>query len=326
MWDHFRARLVAKEFDLVHRITPLSPTSQSLVAHRLAMLKIPFIVGPLNGGVPWPKSFRRRQWSEREWLSDVRWLYKLMPAYNSTRKYSAAIIAGSKHTLGEMPDWARAKCVYIPENGFDLSDFRAPRERLASIPLRAVFVGRLVPYKGADMLLQAAAPYLRAGALELNIIGDGPQRHSLSELASELGIASKVHFDGWMPHSQIPTVLRTFDFLVLPSIREFGGGVVVEAMAIGLTPVVADYGGPGELVDDSAGIRIQFTNKESLVEGLNLAIGSIVRSPHVLDELGAGARRLALKKLSWDAKAAQILRIYEAVMAGTKNLNFLDYR
>ena len=61
------------------------------------------------------------------------------------------------------------------------------------------------------------------------------------------------------------------------------------------------------------------------MEGLNLAIGNIVRSPHVLNDLGAGARRLALKKLSWDAKAAQILRIYEAVMAGTENLNFLDY-
>src|SRR5262249_11898 len=117
IWRQFGNRVAAGEFDLVHRITPLSPTHQSLIASRLAKYNIPFVIGPLNGGVPWPKHFTDRQHAEREWLSYIRGLFKLMPAYRSTRKYSAAIIVGSKYTFSEIPRWAQDKCVYIPENG-----------------------------------------------------------------------------------------------------------------------------------------------------------------------------------------------------------------
>src|SRR5215470_4462358 len=120
VWQQFGKRIAEREFDIVHRITPVSPTHQSLMARRLMKNKIPFVVGPLNGGVPWPKGFVERQYAEREWLSHVRGLFKLMPAYRSTRRDSAAILAGSKHTRSEVPRWARNKCVYIPENGIDL--------------------------------------------------------------------------------------------------------------------------------------------------------------------------------------------------------------
>ena len=114
MWRQFGARITAGEFDLIHRVTPLSPTSQSIIAKRLAKLDIPFVIGPLNGGVPWPRGFIDRQHAEREWLSHVRWLYKLMPGYRATRQYSAAIIAGSKYTYAEMPRWARAEMRLYP--------------------------------------------------------------------------------------------------------------------------------------------------------------------------------------------------------------------
>src|ERR1035437_525448 len=169
IWRQMGARICAHEFDLVHRVTPLSPTSQSLIAKRLAKHNVPFVIGPLNGGVPWPKGFIDRQHAEREWLSHVRWLYKLMPYYRSTRRYSAAIIAGSKYTYGQLPHWTKEKCVYIPENGVDLERFKSPRTRSARLPLRGAFVGRLVPYKGADMLLEAAAEFLKEGQLELHI-------------------------------------------------------------------------------------------------------------------------------------------------------------
>ena len=182
VWREFGQRLGAHEFDLVHRITPLTPTSQSIIAGKLAKINVPFIIGPLNGGVPWPRHFTDRQHAERDWLSTIRWLYKFMPGYRSTRRDSAAILVGSKYTYEDMPAWAQRKCVYIPENGVDLERFSLPRERTASLPLKGAFVGRLVPYKGADMLLEAAADFLRGEQLELHIIGDGPQRPLLEAI------------------------------------------------------------------------------------------------------------------------------------------------
>jgi hypothetical protein len=64
VWKTFRARLAAGEFDLVHRITPLSPTLPSSLAPRCKGIGVPFLLGPLNGGLPWPRGFdaeRRRE-------------------------------------------------------------------------------------------------------------------------------------------------------------------------------------------------------------------------------------------------------------------------
>ncbi len=281
-------------------------------------LGIPFVIGPLNGGVPWPKNFIGRQYAEREWLADIRWLYKLMPGYRSTRRYSSAIIVGSKYTYEEMPQWAKHKCTYIPENGVDPEYCEGPVKRSASLPLKAAFVGRLVPYKGADILLEAAADFLRAGQLELHIIGDGPQRSLLETTVDRLDVRSSVHFDGWLPHIQVQERLKTCDFMALPSVREFGGGVVVESMALAVTPIVADYAGPSELVDEATGIRIPFQDKKSLVDGLRLAIAKVVRCPEILDKLGAAARQKVARELTWEAKVNQILAVYDAVLAAPK--------
>ena len=325
LWRQLAPRIKSGEFDLVHRITPLSPTSQSLIARRLRRNNIPFVVGPLNGGVPWPKAFVDRQHAESEWLSHVRSLYKLMPGYRSTRRDSAAIIAGSKHTYGELPPWTKEKLVYIPENGVDMNRFSVPRGHSASLPLRVAFVGRLVPYKGADMLLEATSEFVKQGQVEVHIIGDGPQRSALESIVTRLNLEDGVRFHGWVRHSDLQEKLRVCDIMALPSIREFGGAVVVEAMALGLTPIVADYGGPSELVDDTTGIRVPFHDKASLVEGMRDAIRRCIRSPGMVDKFGEAGRRKVLEKLTWDAKANQILAVYDAVLNGSKNLGVLDF-
>jgi glycosyltransferase involved in cell wall biosynthesis len=326
VWREFGRRLAAGEFGLVHRITPLSPTSQSIIAQKLAGINVPFVIGPLNGGVPWPRGFINRQYAEREWLSSIRFLYKFMPGYRSTRRDSAAILVGSKFTYEDMPSWAQKKCIYVPENGVDLERFNSPRDQIAAIPLKGAFVGRLVPYKGADMLLEAAADFLQRGQLELHIIGDGPQRPQLEAIVDRLGIREAVHFHGFVLHVEVQKLLRVCDFLALPSVREFGGGVVLEAMALGVTPIVADYAGPSELVDETTGIRIPFTDRQSLIDGIRKTIGEIIRNPHALDTLGAAGRRTVMEKFTWEEKARRIVAIYHAVLDRSNNLPLLDYR
>jgi glycosyltransferase involved in cell wall biosynthesis len=100
---------------------------------------------------------------------------------------------------------------------------------------------------------------------------------------------------------------------------------VIEAMALGVAPIVARYGGPSELVDDKTGIRIGFSDKTSLSKGLRDAIDGLVRSPEILDRLGAAGRRLVLEKLTWKAKANQFLALYDAVLGRGSRLETLDF-
>ena len=179
--------------------------------------------------------------------------------------------------------------------------------------------------KGADILLEAATEFLKAKKLELHIIGEGPQRTLLETMVDQFDVRCSVHFHGQVPHVEVQDTLRTSDFLALPSIREFGGAVVVELMALGVAPIVADYGGPSELVDDDTGIRVRFQDKKSLIEGMKHAIGKVIRSPKILDQLGAAGRVKVEKTLTWEAKARQIIAVYDAVLSGAKKFNSLDY-
>lgn len=326
VWRQFSERLISGEFDIVHRVTPLSPTSPSILAKKLSRIDVPFLVGPLNGGIPWPKNFQNVQYAEREWLSHFRQLFKILPGYRATRKYAAAIIVGSEHTYREMPPWSYGKCVYIPENAVDLESVGRSERSAINSPLLAAFVGRLVPYKGADVVIEAAAGFLKEGKLRLHIVGDGPQKQSLLDLVDRLGVKPAVEFHGWLPHAEGQKILRECDVMVLPSIREFGGGVVVEAMAQGIPPIVADYGGPSELVDELTGVKVPFSDRKSLVQGFKEAIGIVIQKPEILGALGSAARQKVLKNLTWEAKAQQILEVYQAVLSKTGRLSSLGYQ
>jgi glycosyltransferase involved in cell wall biosynthesis len=94
-------------------------------------------------------------------------------------------------------------------------------------------------------------------------------------------------------------------------VREFGGGVVLEAMALGLVPIVVDYGGPGELVTESTGYRIALGSRAEIVARLRALLENVVQDPSHLETLGARARERARRSFTWSAKAQQVHAVYE---------------
>ena len=176
VWDRFGSEIRSGTYDIIHRITPVSPAISSSLAQRCKSVGENFVLGPINGGVPWPKGFEADQSREKEWLSNVRNFYKMMPARRKMLKNAAAILVGSRFAEGEIPQRHRSRTVYLPENAIDPDKFSAQSVQNGQMPVRACFIGRLVPLKGVDMLLQAVAPFVRDGTLLLDIIGDGPMQ------------------------------------------------------------------------------------------------------------------------------------------------------
>ena len=312
VWKAFGNSIKAGDWDVVHRITPLSPTIASPIAAKVAKAGVPFVIGPLNGGVPWPKGFDAERRGEKEWLSYVRSAYKWLPNRTATLKHASAILAGSRHTASEVPDAFQNKTLFLPENGIDPSRFNLTAQPSTKGPLRAVFVGRLVPYKGAVMLLNAARDLLMSGRMVLDIVGDGPQRAELEELATPMGDA--VTFHGWKDHHVVQDIMAKADCLTFPSIREFGGGVVLEAMALGLPPIVVDYAGPGELVSDAWGYKVPCGTKEEIERDLSALLNTLSDDPSPLIDKGAKAKARVASTFTWDQKARQILRAYDWAM------------
>src|SRR5687768_17571072 len=102
-----------------------------------------------------------------------------------------------------MPRSYHHKCFYQPENAIDPARFQKRRSRRAALPVKAVFVGRLVPYKGADMLLEAAIPLLKPGRLTLDVVGDGPEMHKLRQIVEREGLQQAVTLAGWVEHAKV---------------------------------------------------------------------------------------------------------------------------
>lgn len=315
VWKALGAQINAGAFDIVHRVTPLSPTTASPIAARVRRAGVPFVVGPLNGGVPWPQGFDAERRREREWLSYVRGIYKLLPSQESTLK-ADAILIGSRHTGSEIPDRHRARCIYLPENAIDTSRFHLSASYDAS-PLRACFIGRMVPYKGPDMLIEAAAPLLRAGRMTLDMIGDGPLMEKLKGMAETQELGTAVHFHGWLPHEKVQEVACRSSLFAFPSIREFGGGAVLEAMALGLVPLVVDYAGPSELVTDDNGFKVPLGSRAEIIDGFRRELERIAASPECLGEIGSRARARVHDLFTWQRKAEQIGEVYSWVRGDT---------
>ena len=311
VWKRFGSEVRAGRFDIVHRITPLTPTAASSLAKRCAESGVPFVLGPLNGGLPWPQGFDQVRRAEREWLSYVRGAYKLLPGWRSTFTRATAVIVGSRHTARELPSACRSRCVYMPENGIDPSRFTRSAQQSQQGPLKVVFIGRLVPYKGLDMVLEAAAELLASGKATLDVVGDGPQMQPSREWAARSGVSQAVVFHGWLAHERVQDVLATSHVLAFPSIREFGGGVVLEAMATGVIPVVVDYGGPGELVADAVGVKIPLSDRAGTVQALREALWRLAGPSRAnLPAMAASARNMVDERFTWEAKARQIVEWY----------------
>jgi len=311
VWKKFGAQIMAGEYDIVHRVTPLSPTTNSMLAAKCARANVPFVLGPLNGGVPWPKGFEAERRAEREYLSYVRGAYKALPGRKSSLKYSSAILVGSRFTESEIPERQKDKCVYIPENAIDPARFSKSASAVSGV-LRACFIGRMVPYKGPDMLLEAAMPLLRAGRLEIDMIGDGPMLADLKNQVSDYPDA--VRFHGWCAHEEVQDIAVKCQLFAFPSIREFGGGVVLEAMALGLTPLIVDYAGPGELVTADTGYKVPIGPRHEIVKSFAAELARIADSPNNLLQTGAASRAHVQAYFTWERKAAQICKVYQWVL------------
>jgi glycosyltransferase involved in cell wall biosynthesis len=311
VWNRFGRAIRNGEYDVVHRITPLSPTMPSLLAKRCAAASTPFVLGPLNGGVPWPKEFGQARRKEREWLSYVRGAYRVLPGYKSTLVNSSAIIVGSHSTQSQIPSRFRGKCIYVPENAVDPSRFFCTKPVVKEGPLRACFVGRLVPYKGPDILLEAVEILVRQGRLHLDILGDGPLMPDLRTFIQEHGLQEGTTLHGWIPHEKLQPIMAKSQLLLFPSIREFGGGVVLEAMAMGIVPVVVDYAGPGELVTEAVGCKIPLGPRGSIVEQFRRAVTDICDEPGKLRDKSIAARARVRDLFTWDVKARQMIEIYD---------------
>jgi len=312
-WRLLKKRIYAGEFDLVLRVMPMTPSLPSPFAFFLRKGPIPFVIGPLNGGLPWPPGFSQLE-NQKEWISNLRSLYRYLPFARSTYRYAAAIIAASSQTYSEFAVYAE-KLFFVPEPG--IADSLCGPDTRMNAPegkLKLVFVGGLYPRKACDLALRAAASILRDNQARFTVIGDGPERAKIEHLVRSMGVQDNVDLCGWLSHSEVLKHLKSADIFLFPSVRDNGAGVVFEALACGAVPVVADFGGPGDIVIPEVGYKVALTNEDELVEGMATVLKELVRNPQHLRQLRKQGMAYARERLTWEAKAQATTQVLHWVL------------
>jgi glycosyltransferase involved in cell wall biosynthesis len=317
-WRQLRRRIYDGEFDVVLRVMPMSPVLPSVFSTLLRKGPIPFVIGPLNGGLPWPPGFSQLE-NQRQLVSRLRNVYRYLPFARSTYRHATAIVAASSQTYSEFAVY-RDKLFFVPEPGIGPSsctnDTRNPRP---DAKLELIFVGGLVPRKACDLALRAAASLLRNGLASLTVIGDGPERARLEELARSLGIENEVLFRGWLAHAEVFQGMRSADVFLFPTLRDNGAGVVFEALASGAVPVVVDFGGPGDIVNQSVGCKAALTDENDVVAQLEKILTGLAQDRDRLERLRRQGMVYARERLTWAAKADDVTRVLQwAVQRGPK--------
>ena len=172
-------------------------------------------------------------------------------------------------------------------------------------------VGRLIPPKGIDLLLEAVAVHRReVGPCMLWVIGEGPERAALGQLARRLGIEDSVAFLGTVDPGGLKGALQACDALVFPTLQDLVGRVVVEALTVGVPVVVSPMtGAAGTIVHHRVnGLVVDPGDRRALSSALALVV-----DPEIQPSLRAGARRVG-DALTPDAVAALILRSVELAL------------
>jgi glycosyltransferase involved in cell wall biosynthesis len=175
---------------------------------------------------------------------------------------------------------------------------------------RVVFVGRIVWPKGPETLIRAFAQ-LQTPGVRLLLVGDGPQRARCERLARQLGVAERIHVTGFIAHDRVPAVLTSADLLVLPSVYEELGTVLVEALHAGLPVIASRVGGIPEVVgDNETGLLVPPGDPGALARAIDTVLGE----PELARRLAANGRRLA-PRYDLDRVAGQVADLYAQVIS-----------
>lgn len=242
-------------------------------------------------------------------LGNVRYGRRLLPAL---RKASRCIVLSRDlHDEVVAAGFPAGRVLYRP-NGVDTKKFhtigRVPPGSRAG-PLRLLFVGRLDEQKGLSGLFEALARLGKASDWQLTVHGAGPEEKNLRRLCGERGLNERVVFAGFS--TDMPSVYRNADLLVLPSLHEGMPNVVLEAISSGLPVLATDIGGTRELLSGWASNWLVPTNS---IDRLSEALGRAIRERNALAELGMQGRHEAEEHFSYDSIARQTIQDYEQLL------------
>lgn len=309
------ARARGQVFDIAHQLLPQAMRHASPLRH----LDIPYVIGPLGGGLETPPGFLAEV-GAGSGLSRLRGFdgFRLRhdPALRATYQGARMLLGVAPYIGIRLAEAGLGALPFTPvlERGHGPLPAEQSRQNVIG-QLKLLHVGRVVRTKGLRDTVRAMA-YLRdLPGVTLTSAGDGEDLAACRAEASQLGVADRITFLGKIPRADVNAAYAAADVFCFPSFREPMGGVFFEAMEHGLPIITAARGGPDFIVDETSGIRLPAETPDQFANAIAEAIRRLAGNPALRLTLGQGARARLLSFGTWDDKAAGMLDLYRSLLA-----------
>ena len=308
-------------FDIAHHVTFVNDSLPS----GLCVLPIPFIWGPVGGSThQLPKSiqldlpaYARRHELVRTVLQVL--LGRLDPFVRFTRRRAKLILVYTQEAMDGFTASERLRTRPVVHIGIEAAE-PSLRSSPAQTGRRRLWVltgGRLVHWKGQDLLIEGFAKFVRLASntdARLVITGDGRYRTILETLVEREGIGDLVRFVGHLPtRNDVVALMHECDLFALPTLRDGPPVALLEAMAHAVPVLCLDLGATAELVPDEAGIKIAPCNREYVVAEIAQACAWVAEHPIEAVVMGEAGRRHTLEHHRWSRIRHEIESAYEEV-------------
>lgn len=305
------------QYELFHHVTFNNDWMPSFIG---AFLPLPFIWGPMGGGQKVPRSFKRTiHWKNRinqNLRLAGQWFWRNTWFRRRCVKKALAILVCNTDTEDKIKTDEK-KLFFYPVNGISSEELKVLPDILEeeSPMFKIIYAGRLDAIKGINLGLEAFHIFSKKNPKSFfKIIGDGPEKERLSNLAKTLNIQDKVELIPWMEREELLEQLRSSDVLLFPSFRDGGGQVVIEAMACGKPVIGINVGGPGFHIKKEWGIKIEPKNPEYTIQEMAKALEILYIDEDLRKNMGDAGRRRAEEFYLWERLGDHLQQIYEDVL------------
>jgi glycosyltransferase involved in cell wall biosynthesis len=289
----------------------------------LGYLGIPFVFGPVGGGEDAPLALKRSIRGREKVRELLRVLLNkaalLDPFLWAAYAKATLILTKTNETRQALPWPFRQRAVVYPEIGIDTTAGIEPNLRQHGEPLRVLFAGRLLGWKGAHLAIRAVARAVALGIqVEFTLLGKGPFEAELRRVAASLGLQDSICWVSEMPQQELFGLYKSVHCLLFPSLHDSSGNVVLEAQANGLPVICLDLGGPATLVTSETAIVVTTHGRDetAVVESLANALGTFGGDEHRRMAMARAAIAHA-KSMSWESRVLGVLPLVEGIGHGS---------
>lgn len=310
-WRMAKQIVQQHDIDVVHEPAPVSPKQPSM----MFFMGVPVVIGPMNGGMSFPPAFNYMA-SRAE-----RWMYRVMRLFSGINNilipgklFASLLLVANQRTRDALPFVKFGKVVELVENGVFTSNVKS-EAKLSNDPnsIKVLFVGRLVDWKAIDIVIESVGKCSNQ-SVQLLIIGQGNERAGLEKFAQSVA-PGRVVFLGAMPHEDVMGIYDNADIFVLPSVRECGGAVILEAMARGLPVIATNWGGAADYVTSDTGLLVDPLSREYMVAEFAMNIDKLASNATLRLKYGQAAIEHVRNNYLWEKKVDAMIQLYRAILS-----------